>query len=64
MSHWPSTDRKTYYHIEIPGQLSSSFWRLMADNFEFIVTRQQHSPDGKDLSIELKVKKKVKECQG
>ena len=36
MSHWPSEDRKAYYHIDIPRQLSGSFWRLMADYFEFI----------------------------
>ena len=57
MRYWPSADRKIYYHIEIPRQLSGSFWRLMAENYELNVTRRQHSPNGKDLSIELKVTK-------
>lgn len=60
MSHWPSADRKNYYHIEIPRQLSGSFWRLMAENYELNVMRRQHSPDGKDLSIELRVTKSKK----
>ena len=63
MSHCSADDRKTYYHLEIPRQLSGLFWRLMAENFEFIVTRQQHSPDGKNLKIELKVEKAAQECQ-
>lgn len=60
MSHWPSEDRKIYYHIEIPRQLSGSFWQLMAENYELNVIRRQHSPDGKDLSIELRVTKSKK----
>ena len=60
MSHWPSADRKIYYHIEIPRQLTGSFWRLMAENYELNVIRRQHSPDGKDLSIELRVTKSKK----
>ena len=60
MSHWSSADRKIYYHIEIPRQLSGSFWRLMAENYELNVMRRQHSPDGKDLSIELRVTKSKK----
>ncbi len=57
MRHWLSADRKIYYHIEIPRTLAAKFWSMMAGNFEFIVTRRQHSPNGKDLSIELKVTK-------
>ena len=60
MSHWPFEDRKTYYHIDIPRQLTGSFWRLMAENYELNVIRRQHSPDGKDLSIELRVTKSKK----
>lgn len=60
MSHRPSEDRKIYYHIEIPRQLSGSFWQLMAENYELNVIRRQHSSDGKDLSIELRVTKSKK----
>ena len=60
MSHWPYEDRKTYYHIDVPRQLSGSFWRLLAENYELNVIRRQHSLNGKDLSIELSVTKSKK----
>ncbi len=52
-----SDDRKNHYHIEIPRQLSQSLWKLLEENYDLIITRQQHTPDGKDLHIELKVAK-------
>lgn len=43
------------YSIEVPNECSSDLWRLLTENFNIILTKRQHSVDGKTLHIELKI---------
>lgn len=43
------------YDIEVPNEHSADFWKLLTDNFDIILTKRQHSPDGEILYLELKI---------
>lgn len=43
------------YKIEMPDNCSATLWKLIMDNFNVVVNRVQHSLDGEDLHIELKI---------
>ncbi len=43
------------YNIEVPNEYSADFWELLTDNFNVILTKRQHSPNGEVLYVELKI---------
>lgn len=45
------------YSIEVPNEFSTSFWKLLTENFNVVLTKRQHSADGEILYIELEIKK-------
>ena len=49
------SDGKTFYHIEIDRDNVSRFWFLLSDSFSFTVTKKQHSLDGNDLNISIRI---------
>lgn len=49
------TDRKTIYHISVDAEKSAAVWSLLTENFEIIIDKMQHSIDGKDLIICLRI---------
>ena len=55
--------QKTRYTIEMDAQLSSKAWKLLTENFEVTVLKRQHSLDGQELhmSIRLDGEKSVEE---
>ncbi len=54
------SDGKTFYHIEIDRDNASRFWSFLSDSFSFVVTKKQHSPDGNNTDISIRiVEKKV-----
>lgn len=44
-------------NIEVPNEYSADFWRLLTDNFNIILTKRKHSPDGENLYVELQIVK-------
>lgn len=43
------------YTIEVPNEYSADLWKLLKDNFNVILTKRQHSPNGEVLYVELKI---------
>lgn len=43
------------YDIEVPNEYSADLWKLLTDNFNIILTKRQHSPNGEVLYVELKI---------
>jgi len=43
------------YTIEVPNECSAELWKILTENFNVILTKMQHSADGKILYIELKI---------
>ena len=50
---------KTVYHIEVDREKASEIWALLSDSFSFTVTKKQHSPDGRNTNIYIRLKEKV-----
>ena len=48
-------DRKTIYHIELERDKSAFFWSFLTENFEIIIDKKQHSVDGKDLNVYIRI---------
>ena len=44
------------YNIEVPNEYSADLWKLLTENFSVILTKRQHSTDGKILYIELEIR--------
>ena len=47
------SDRKTYYHIEVDREKAAQIWTLLSENYNAVIMKIQHSPDGNDLNIHL-----------
>lgn len=43
------------YTIKVPNECSADLWKLLTEKFNVILTKRQHSADGKILHIELKI---------
>lgn len=43
------------YNIKMPDNHSRQFWRLLTENFNVLLLRKQHSPDGKTLFLEIEI---------
>lgn len=43
------------YKIEVPNELSADFWKTLTENFNFVLTKRQHSIDGERINISVKV---------
>ncbi len=49
---------KNIYHIEVDRYNASRLWSLLSDYFSFVVTKKQHSPDGRDTNIYIRIDEK------
>lgn len=49
------SDRKTYYHIEVDREKAALIWTLLSENYNAVIKKIQHSPDGKDLNVHLRI---------
>ena len=49
------SERKTYYHIEVGHEKGASVWTLLSEKYNAVIMKIQHSPDGKDLNIHLRI---------
>ena len=49
------SEGKTVYHIETDRDNASRLWSLLSDSFSFTVTKKQHSLDGNDLNISIRI---------
>ena len=43
------------YKIEVPNELSADFWKVLTENFNVILTKNQHSIDGETLYVDVTV---------
>ena len=43
------------YKIEVPNELSADFWKVLTENFNVILTKNQHSIDGETLYVGVTV---------
>ena len=53
-------ERKNYYHIEVEREKASAIWSLLTEHFNMIIISRQHSLDGKDLNIHIRIIDKKK----
>ena len=51
-------DRRTIYHISVDAEKSAAVWSLLTENFEIIIDKMQHSVDGRDLKVYLRIDEK------
>ena len=49
------SDRKTHYHIEVDREKAALIWSFLSENFDAVIAKEQHSPDGNDLHIYLRI---------
>ena len=47
--------RKTYYHIEVDSEKAAPIWTLLSEKYNAVIVKIQHSPDGKDLNVHLRI---------
>ena len=47
--------RKTQYTIEMDAQLSAKVWKVLTENFEITVLERQHSLDGQELNMSIRL---------
>jgi len=43
------------YNIEMPNKYSAELWKFLTENFNVVLTKRQHSINGKILHFELKI---------
>ncbi len=48
-------NRKTYYHIEVDREKAAPIWTLLSEKYNAVILKIQHSSDGKDLNIHLRI---------
>ena len=49
------SERKTYYHIEVDREKAALVWLFLSESFDAVITKEQHSSDGRDLNIYLRI---------
>ena len=49
------SERNTYYHIEVDREKAALVWSFLSESFDAVITKEQHSPDGRDLNIYLRI---------
>lgn len=47
------------YNIEVPSEYSAELWKALTDKFNVILTKRQHSIDGEEIYIELKISRNI-----
>ncbi|WP_159432761.1 hypothetical protein [Holdemania sp. Marseille-P2844] len=47
--------QKTQYTIEMDAKLSAKVWKVLTENFEITVLERQHSLDGQELNISIRL---------
>lgn len=52
------SNSKTIYHIELERDKSAFFWSFLTENFETIIDKKQHSVDGENLDVYVRIVKK------
>ena len=43
------------YSIEMPDDCSASFWKILTNKFNVVLTSRKHTIDGKVLCVEVKI---------
>lgn len=51
-------DGKTIFHIEAENEKASLVWSVLSENLQFVINKKQHSVDGKDINIYIRIDKK------
>lgn len=49
------SDGKTVFHIEVESKNAGLIWSLLSNNLNLIVNKKQHSIDGKDINIYIRI---------
>lgn len=47
------------YNIEVPNEYSADLWKILTDNFNVILTKRQHSINGEEIHIQLKISRDI-----
>ena len=47
--------QKTQYTIKMDAQLSAKVWKVLTENFEITVLERQHSLDGQELNMSIRL---------
>lgn len=51
-------DEKIVFHIEVEPENAGKIWPLLSENLKCVITKKQHSIDGKDLNIHIRIDEK------
>ena len=52
------SDRKTIFHIEVENKNTALVWSVISKNLQFVINKKQHSIDGKDINIYIRIDEK------